>query len=174
MQVAGALRGRSRGRVRVEVVLEAAGEWLGWRPCRWSPCRRSPCRRSDLARIWLAECGCRNLDHVFRLQLLPGAARGVDQTSWQTMTFIPAAQLKFQKSATSHEFSKESILLTFSGSEKLRCCWIREAIMWPLFSAGSSIQQRSWHSSNRNSSKTKCYLHALHFSVAWQNSMRGC
>ena len=37
----------------------------------------------------------------------------------QTMTFIPAAQPKIQKSATSHDFSKQSILLTFSGSEKL-------------------------------------------------------
>ena len=82
----------------------------------------------------------------------------------QTMTYIPAAQLKIQKSATSHEFSKQTILLTFSSSKKLYCCWIGEAMTWPIFPAGSSIQQRSWHSSNRNSSKTKCYLHALHFS----------
>ena len=82
----------------------------------------------------------------------------------QTMTFIPTAQLKIHKSATSHEFSKQGVLLTFSGSIKLYCCWIGEAMMWPLFPAGSSIQQRSWHSSNRNSPKTKFYLHALHFS----------
>ena len=91
-------------------------------------------------------------------------AREKEAALLQTMTFIPAAQLKIQKSATSHEFSKQGVLLTFSGSKKLYCCWIGEAMMWPLFPAGPSIQQRSRHSSNRNSSKTKCFLHALHFS----------
>ena len=95
---------------------------------------------------------------------LDHATKSRNAAQAQTMTLIPAAQLKIQKSATSHEFSKQTILLTFSSSKKLYCCWIGEAMTWPIFPAGSSIQQRSWHSSNRNSSKTKCYLHALHFS----------
>ena len=49
-------------------------------------------------------------------QFIKDKTRQLDSPD-QTITFIPAAQLKIQKSATSHEFSKQSILLTFSGSK---------------------------------------------------------